>query len=120
MNATKTTPIQSTIDNATEVASWSNHNYEQSDQSRHQVRLYRARNGRYLLVAIGGMPFRTDTKWITPEAAWRFVAEHAMDPVSGYGFTDEETAKILAGNDDVRGTRECDGLLTPCPHLSDF
>lgn len=118
MNATMT-PIQSTIDSSICIASWSNHNYEMSDLYRHRVQLLRHKAGRYLLVASGGMNFHRETKWITPEAAWRFVAEHAMDPRDGWGYTDDETRLLLSG-ESVHGTREFDGRLLSCPDLSDF
>lgn len=119
MSTTKTS-IQSTIDSSQWIAMWSNHNYEMSDQCRHRVELLRSRTGRYLLVARGGMPYHRETKWITREAARRFVAEHAIDPRDGWGYTDDETRAILNG-ESVHGTREFDGgLLLPRPDLADF
>lgn len=119
MSTTKTS-IQSTIDSSQWIAMWSNHNYEMSDQCRHRVELLRSRTGRYLLVVSGGMPHYRQTKWITPDAARRFIVEHAMDSLTGSGYTDEETRAILNG-ESVHGTREFDGgLLLPRPDLADF
>jgi hypothetical protein len=114
-----TTAIQSTINNSVCIASWSNHNYEMSDIYRHRVELLKHRDGRYLLVAKGGLPFQSHTKWITREQARRFVVEHAMNPCSGWGYTDLEADALLARRP-VHGTREFDGLLLPRPDLSDF
>ncbi len=113
------TPLQTTIDRSKYYACWSNHNDEMSDIYRHDVSLYKHPGGRFFLVAEGGLPFHRATKWITAEQARQFIAEHAMDPMKGYGYTDEEVAVIMAG-ESMHGSRDFDGGLLPRQHLADF
>lgn len=59
--------------------------------------LQRTRRGRYFVRDEGGPGVTHDINWLADEAeAQQWLLDHADDPITGYGYSEEQVAMLLA------------------------
>lgn len=108
------------VDRSSSLAYWSNANREPGSIYTYRVTLYRHRDGKLFLRPTGGAAMSIgEIRWINETQARRFLRDHAMDGVTGHGYTDEEIEDVLAGKS-VSGSRSLEGRSLPCPDLHGF
>lgn len=98
--------VRTLIENSEEIAGWSN-KYEMGSFFWRECNLYLHKSGKWFTREYGGSEVHVDTnpKWLTREEAIAFIAVDAIDPTTGFGYTDEQAEIMVDGKDAGKGYR---------------